>query len=123
MRIVAIVQARSRSSRLPEKALLPVAGYPTAILAALRAQNRGGDVLVATSSDPSDDRLASEFERHGIRVFRGPLDDVLSRYELATADLPDDCIVVRLTADNVVPDGELVEELALGFARSGLDTG
>ncbi|MBZ5614770.1 MAG: aldo/keto reductase [Acidobacteriia bacterium] len=121
MRTVAIIQARTASTRLPGKALLPVAGFPSAVLAALRLRNRAGDVLVATSGDPSDDRLALELQRHAIRVFRGPLEDVLRRYRLATADLPDECVVVRLTADNVVPDGELLEELAAAFVTSGLE--
>ncbi len=121
MRTVAIIQARTTSTRLPGKALLPVAGFPCAVLAALRLQNRAGEVLVATSSDPSDDQLVSELQCHAIRVFRGPLEDVLQRYRLATADLPDDSVVVRMTADNVVPDGGLVEELAATFVTSGLE--
>ena len=43
---------------------------------------------------------------------RGPLDDPLRRFAIATADLADDDVVVRLTADNVVPDGDLVSLLA-----------
>ncbi len=121
MKTVAIIQARTASTRLPGKALLPVTGFPSAALAALRLQNRAGEVLVATSSDPSDDQLASELQRHAIRVFRGPLEDVLRRYRLATADLPDDSVVIRMTADNVVPDGELLEELAAAFVASGLE--
>lgn len=121
MKTVAIVQARTTSSRLPRKALLPIQGYPTAALCALRARNRGGKVCVATSSDASDDELASKLEQYEIPVFRGPLQDVLRRYALATAELPDDCIVVRLTADNVVPDESLVQDLAHTLANSGLE--
>src|SRR5579864_8401602 len=97
MKIVTIIQARMSSIRLPGKALLPVAGYPSAVLAALRAGNLGDEVVVATSNHSSDDSLAAQLSSHNIRVFRGPLDDVLGRYYLAVATLPDDCIVVRLT--------------------------
>ena len=121
MKIFTIIQARTRSTRLPGKALLPVAGYPSAVMAALRAGNLGDEVVVATSQDSSDNRLAQQLCSHGIRVFRGPLDDVLGRYSLAGADLPNDCIVVRLTADNVMPDGLFVRELASAFAESGLE--
>jgi spore coat polysaccharide biosynthesis protein SpsF len=121
MKTVVIMQARTTSTRLPGKALLEVAGYPSAVLAALRGGNCGHEVLVATSSDSSDDVLTEGLHAYGIRVFRGPLDDVLSRYYLATKELPEDCAVIRLTGDNVVPDGSLVQELAAAFAASGLE--
>jgi spore coat polysaccharide biosynthesis protein SpsF (cytidylyltransferase family) len=117
MRTVVILQARTTSARLPGKALLPIAGYPSAVLAALRAGSRGHETLVATSNDPSDDELAGKFLSSGIRVFRGPLNDVLARYYLAAADLPDDCIVIRLTGDNLVPDGAFVGDVASAFAN------
>ncbi len=70
---------------------------------------------MATSIDPSDDVLASMARDHGLTVFRGPLQDVLARFFLATAGFSEDSVVVRLTADNVVPDGHFVEELAHAF--------
>jgi spore coat polysaccharide biosynthesis protein SpsF (cytidylyltransferase family)/aryl-alcohol dehydrogenase-like predicted oxidoreductase len=121
MRTIIIMQARTNSSRLPGKAMLPVGGYPSAVLAALRAGNRGLDTLTATSSDASDDALADVMGAHGIRVVRGSLEDVLARYALAAAELPEDCVVVRLTGDNLVPDGGLVQELVSAFAGSGVE--
>jgi spore coat polysaccharide biosynthesis protein SpsF (cytidylyltransferase family)/aryl-alcohol dehydrogenase-like predicted oxidoreductase len=121
MRVIIILQARTASTRLPAKALLPVAGYPSAVLAALRAANQGHELLVATSDDPSDDELARTFGNHGFEVFRGALDDVLGRYYFATSNLPGDCVVIRLTGDNVLPDGEFVGELTSAFLQSGLE--
>ena len=121
MNAVIIIQARTASTRLPAKALLPIAGHSSAILAALRASNRQHHTILATSDRPSDDVLAGEAQKHGVATFRGPLEDVLARYFLATANLADDCIVVRLTADNVVPDGDLVDEMARAFASSSVD--
>ena len=118
MNPLVILQARTTSDRLPGKALLPVAGYPSAILATLRAANRQHRTLLATSDDSSDDLLTLEARRHGIEVFRGPLNDVLARYFLAAATLTDDSIVVRLTGDNVVPDGALVAEIIETFKFS-----
>jgi spore coat polysaccharide biosynthesis protein SpsF len=117
MKIV-ILQARAASTRLPGKALLPVAGYPCAALAALRAANQGHRVIVATSTDASDDLLTQTLHSHKIEVFRGPLDDVLSRYNLASVGLPSGSVVVRLTGDNVVPDGGFVGKLAAALADS-----
>jgi spore coat polysaccharide biosynthesis protein SpsF (cytidylyltransferase family)/aryl-alcohol dehydrogenase-like predicted oxidoreductase len=121
MNTLVIMQARMGSTRLPGKALLPVAGHPSALLAGLRAGTRGARVLLATSSEHSDDVLAETFRSRGIRVFRGALHDVLDRYHSATADLPGNHIVVRLTGDNLVPDGDLVHELKSAFASSGIE--
>jgi aryl-alcohol dehydrogenase-like predicted oxidoreductase/spore coat polysaccharide biosynthesis protein SpsF (cytidylyltransferase family) len=119
--ITIIIQARTTSKRLPGKALLPIAGYPAAILAALRGSNRNHAIIFATSDDGSDDRLAQEARQRNLKVFRGPLDDVLARYALAVAELPDDSVIVRLTADNVVPDGAFVSELAQTLVSSGYE--
>jgi aryl-alcohol dehydrogenase-like predicted oxidoreductase/spore coat polysaccharide biosynthesis protein SpsF (cytidylyltransferase family) len=121
MRAVIIMQARSNSIRLPGKAMLRVGGFPSVVLAALRAGNLGCETWVATSSEPSDDALANILGKHGVSVKRGPLQDVLARYAMATAELPDDCVIVRMTGDNVVPDGDLVQELVAAFVTSGVE--
>lgn len=121
MTTVTIIQARTTSSRLPGKALLPIAGYPSAILAALRAANRHRETILATSDDASDNELARQAEEHRLTVFRGSLHDVLGRYNSASSSLSDDAAVVRLTADNVFPDGDFVEELVRAFAAANVD--
>jgi aryl-alcohol dehydrogenase-like predicted oxidoreductase/spore coat polysaccharide biosynthesis protein SpsF (cytidylyltransferase family) len=121
MKPTVVLQARTTSTRLPGKSLLPVAGYASSVLAVLRAANQGCRVLAATSDDTSDDALAQTFRDHNIKVFRGPLNNVLERYYLATLGLADDSVVVRLTGDNVLPDGTLVQELASVLVESGVD--
>jgi spore coat polysaccharide biosynthesis protein SpsF (cytidylyltransferase family)/aryl-alcohol dehydrogenase-like predicted oxidoreductase len=116
-----VIQARLSSSRLPAKSLLPLKGIPVAALCALRAANRGAEVVVATSTDPSDDILASRLSEYSIKVVRGPLNDVLERFILATADLAAGDLVVRLTADNVFPDGEFVDRLVREFRSVNVD--
>lgn len=111
MALRVVLQARSNSARLPGKALLPIGGMPMALLAASRAGNSGLPLVLATSTAPSDDRLCDEAARLGIPLVRGPLDDVLERFLVATNDLGDDDVVVRLTADNVLPDGPFLEGL------------
>src|SRR5882672_10336372 len=97
LKTVAIIQARTSSSRLAAKVLLPVATIPSAVLAALRGGNRNHPVIFATSDDASDDALARRAAENGLSVFRGPLDDVLARFYHASASLDEDCVVVRLT--------------------------
>jgi spore coat polysaccharide biosynthesis protein SpsF len=113
-----VLQARTSSTRLPGKVLLPICGMPIVVLAAKRAARDGLEVVVATSDDPSDDTLATTITRHGLTCLRGPLDDVLSRFVLSTADLADDDICVRFTSDNVFPDSDFAKRVADAAEKS-----
>jgi len=105
------------SSRLPGKALLPLGELSTVVLAARRASNKGLPLVVATSTDPSDDPLVRELTRHQIAVYRGPLTDVLARFVGASQAMRPEDLVVRLTADNVFPDGPMIEEAMAELLR------
>jgi len=109
--IKVIIQSRTGSSRLPGKALLSVCGIPSVVLCAKRAENTGLDVCVATSIESSDDLLVHVLREEGIPAFRGSLDDVFDRFVQATEGIPDDTVIVRLTADNLFPDGEFIQYL------------
>lgn len=106
-----VIQSRLSSSRLPAKAMLTLAGMPMVVLAARRAASTGVDVIVATSDAAEDDVIAATLADHDIACFRGPLDDPLERFRGATEDLNDADVVIRMTADNCVPDGRLVLDL------------
>jgi len=110
-RVRIVLQARTTSSRLPAKVLLPIAGIPLALLCALRLGGTGREVVLATSSDRTDDVLAHAARQRGIPVVRGSLDDVLARFLSCVEDLADGDLVVRATADNPLPDGRFVDEL------------
>src|SRR5439155_4995210 len=69
---------------------------------------------------PADDAIAHALRRAGIDGFRGPHDDVLKRFVQATRELPPDAVIVRLTADNVLPDGAFVQALLDEFEQRGL---
>lgn len=116
-----VIQARTSSSRLPGKVLLPIGSRPAVVLAAQRAANLGLSVIVAISTDPSDDLLASSLAQYQLKTVRGPLQDVLKRFVIATKNLSENDIVVRLTADNVFPDGAFIRELAEALSTSGRD--
>lgn len=106
-----IIQSRTDSSRLPGKALLPVQEIPSAVLCAKRAANTGFDICVATSLEHSDNLLAQVLDKFNIPVFRGPLEDVFERFIQASKNYPDNSIIVRLTADNLFPDGAFIQHL------------
>ena len=103
-----VIQSRLTSSRLPGKALLPVAGFPSVVLCALRAANWNIPVTVATSTESSDDLIEEALKGTGVLVHRGSLVDVLDRYITATAEMEDEDFVARYTADNLFPDGNLL---------------
>ena len=116
-----LLQARTNSSRLPGKVLLPVEGVPLVVLAALRAGNTGHHVIVVTSSEPSDDALCAVLEQWDIDYFRGDLENTLKRFVDALGKVPDGQAVVRLTGDNVVPDGAFIDELLEDFRERNLE--
>jgi spore coat polysaccharide biosynthesis protein SpsF (cytidylyltransferase family)/aryl-alcohol dehydrogenase-like predicted oxidoreductase len=117
---IAILQARTNSSRLPGKVLLPIRGIPLVVLAATRAANTGREVIVATSNEVSDDALAALLADAGIRCFRGSLENTLQRVVGALEGVSDDTLVFRLTADNVFPDGALLDEMEEEFLQRDL---
>lgn len=129
LRVVAVVQARMTSSRLPGKALIPLRGRPVLglILARLARARRIDSVIVATSSEPSDDILARWCEDQGVACFRGDLADVLGRFRGAAARAGA-THAVRITADCPLVDPEIVDrviEAALhgGYSYCGLSGG
>ncbi|HEX2132978.1 MAG TPA: glycosyltransferase family protein [Actinophytocola sp.] len=112
VRVNAVIQARMSSTRLPGKVLRPLGGR--SVLAwVVRAATRVpafDQVVVATSESGDDDPVADEAERAGAAVVRGPLDDVLGRFELAAERHPCDA-VVRLTADCPLHDPALLAQV------------
>lgn len=111
------------SSRLPGKVMAPVLGEPMIgrQVERLRRARRIDRLVVATSTDPSDDPLAAYCESLDLSVFRGPLDDVLGRFEGALALNPDAEAVVRLTADCPLADPELIDQVVAHHHEAGAD--
>lgn len=111
-RVVAIIQGRMSSSRLPGKILADIAGQPMlqrVFIRTSRAQTLD-DVLFATTTDASDDPVAEYCEFSGIPFTRGSLFDVLDRYHQAASQAKAD-VIVRITADCPVIDSGLVDEV------------
>ena len=111
-RVVAIIQGRMSSSRLPGKILADIAGQPMltrVFTRTSRAQTLDG-VIFATTTDASDDPVAEYCDFSGISYTRGSLFDVLDRY-YQTALQVKAYVVVRITADCPVIDPVLVDDV------------
>jgi spore coat polysaccharide biosynthesis protein SpsF len=120
---LAILQARMTSSRLPGKVMAPVLGEPMIgrQVERLRRARLIDRLVVATSTDPSDDPLAAYCESLDVGVFRGPLDDVLGRFNAALARHGDAAAVVRLTADCPLTDPELIDRVVAHHHEADAD--
>src|SRR5262245_24505111 len=99
-RVLAVIQARLGSTRLPGKALLPIAGRPMLahVIARTLAVPGVDATVLATTVSPEDDALAAVATALGVPVVRGSVDDVLDRFHSALRVHPADA-VVRVTAD------------------------
>jgi len=119
-RIVLIVQMRLDSTRLPGKALLPLAGGCMAQavmrrLSSVRADRR----VLATDADGAA-ALGAMAASQGFAVFEGPKDDVLRRFALA-ASRHEAAYVVRATGDNPLVSYELANALVEHGMQTGAD--
>jgi spore coat polysaccharide biosynthesis protein SpsF len=109
--IVAIIQGRMTSSRLPGKILADIAGQPMLQRVFARTSRAASvsQTLFATTTDPSDDPVAQYCDFSGIPFTRGSLYDVLDRYYQTAKQAKAD-VVVRITADCPVIDPALIDE-------------
>lgn len=107
---IAIIQARMSSSRLPGKVMMPLAGRPMIwhIVERARACRLVEKVVVATSTERSDDPLAAFCQQEGIDCFRGSLDNVLSRFIKILDDYPYE-YCVRITGDCPLIDPNFID--------------
>ncbi len=111
-RVVAIIQGRMSSSRLPGKILADIGGQPMLSRVYVRTSRAKtlDEVIFATTTDPSDDPVAEYCDFSGIPFTRGSLYDVLDRYYQAAKEAKAD-VVVRITADCPVIDPELIDNV------------
>jgi len=109
-RVVAIIQARMSSTRLPGKVLMDIAGMPM-LARSVRRLSRAkslSEVVVATTIEKSDDPIVEQCEINGWKYFRGSQEDVLDRYHSAAALFKADS-VVRITSDCPLIDPGVVD--------------
>ena len=122
MTTLLIVQARMTSTRLPGKVLLPLAGEPilTRLVHRLRRVQRAHGIVIATTTNPTDDPIAALCAQLGVPCYRGSEHDVLSRYADA-ARLHGADAVVRITSDCPLIDPALIDQVIAVYEEGDSD--
>jgi spore coat polysaccharide biosynthesis protein SpsF len=117
-KVVAIIQARMSSSRLPNKVALDVFGrcLLERVVGQVRRARTVDDLVVATSSAPEDEIVEGICRRLGAACFRGSLHDVRGRFVAAGRERGAD-IVVRVTADNPLTEPVFIDLLVDALRR------
>lgn len=120
--VVAIIQARMSSTRLPSKVMKPICGKPIIwhVVNRLKAARYLDEVMVATTTHASDDVIEEWCSLTGVPSHRGSLDDVLSRY-FEAAQKAGAKTVVRITADCPLIEPELVDRAIEKFSEGVYD--
>lgn len=122
MRVVAIIQARMGSTRLPGKVLRDLEGETVLarVVNRLRRARLIDEVLVATTDRAADDAIVTECRRLLVLVSRGDQDDVLDRYFRA-AQLAKAEVVVRITSDCPLIDPGITDKTIAAFLATRPD--
>lgn len=122
MKIIAMVQARMGSRRLPGKVLKSIQGRPLLwyVISRLQKVPRIDEVVILTSTSPKDEEVVVFGKHEGVPVFRGSEEDVLKRYTSALQEYPCEAIV-RITGDCPFIDPDVIGQLIEVFREQELD--
>lgn len=122
MTVIAAIQARMGSTRLPGKVLAELGGLPLLVFMLQRVCKAASldRVVVATSESPADDAVTDAAAKAGASVVRGSEWDVLGRFVTVAEIFPADHMV-RLTADCPLSDPEIIERAVRAHMRAGAD--
>jgi glutamate-1-semialdehyde 2,1-aminomutase/spore coat polysaccharide biosynthesis protein SpsF len=121
-KVVALIQARMGSTRLPNKVLADIGGQPMLwhVVTRVRRARLVDEVVVATSNRPANHAIEDFCARHDIACFRGDEMDVVDRfYQAACVHHP--TAVVRITADCPLIDPEVIDRVVETRAAGSLD--
>ena len=122
MKIVAVVQARMGSTRLPNKVMKPIGGIPLIelLLSRLARAKEVDQIIVATSVDERNMPLVKHVLKLGYACEQGSENDVLDRFVKAAKKHQAD-VVVRITGDCPLVDPDLVDEVIQCFKLHDVD--
>lgn len=118
-RVVATIEARMRASRLPNKVMLPIMGRPSLglMIERLKRSRTVDQILVATTTNQTDDVIVDLCQESTIPFYRGSEEDVLKRIIDAGMKFSAD-VIVRTTADCPLVDWRIADHL-IKLYRSG----
>ncbi len=121
-KVIAIIQARMGSNRLPGKVLAEIGGHPMLwhVVSRVSMAQSVEEVVVATSTKLADDAIADFCFRHGIELFRGNETDLLDRFYHAARSKEAD-VVVRITGDCPLVDPEVIDQVVNAYVDDGCD--
>ncbi|SER76099.1 spore coat polysaccharide biosynthesis protein SpsF [Gracilibacillus ureilyticus] len=119
MRVVAIIQARMGSSRLPGKVMRKVLGKPLIAYQLERVRRAANidEIMIATTTEKNDDPIVTFCEEEKVPYYRGSEHDVLSRYYHAARSAGAN-VIVRLTSDCPLIDPAVIEKIAGAYSGS-----
>lgn len=122
MKSVAIIEARMKSTRLPGKNLRPILGKPMLerLIERLRQAKFLQGIVVATTTDASDDAIEALAEQLGVACFRGSEEDVLDRVLRAARSVSAE-VIVEVTGDCPLTDPQVVDRLVEIFRQGRFD--
>ncbi len=121
MDVNVFIQARMSSSRFPGKVLAPVSGQPmiSRVIGCVSRSFDSSSIVVATSNEISDDPLALYVQSLGVKVFRGPLENVFERFRLCLEANPCDWFF-RISADSPLLNSGILK-LMVSHSGESLD--
>lgn len=122
MKIVAIVQARMGSTRLPNKVMMPISDVPMIelLLKRLSRARKLDQIVLATSVSAANEPMVRHVRNLGYVCVQGSENDVLDRFVQAASEVAAD-VVVRITGDCPLVDPALVDECVDRFLSSDVD--
>jgi spore coat polysaccharide biosynthesis protein SpsF (cytidylyltransferase family) len=122
MRIVAIVQARMGSTRLPGKVLKDIAGKPALwhVINRLKESRLIDEIVIATTVKAEDQAIVTLAADSGVKSYSGSEDDVLDRYFQAAKKYCAD-VIVRVTSDCPLLDPDIVDDVVKYFLENCYD--
>lgn len=125
IKIIAIIQARSDSKRLPKKVLKKALNKPMIIhqLQRIKQSKYITQIILATSNKKSDNKLTKIVQNNGYKVFRGNKNNVLKRFFDCSKELNlnKKDIIIRLTGDCPLHDSGIIDETIKEFLKQDID--
>lgn len=122
VKVVAVIQARLSSSRLPAKVMLDLAGKTVLerVVDRVKLASVVDEIVVATSTHDEDDVIEALAKRMEISCYRGSLENVMSRFH-NVAHLTNADIIIRITADNPFTEPAFIEQLVNAVLNDEFD--